>query len=102
VIKPLVGLRCFNDADPVTLFKFSEYFKDHMKKHEDKKKRSSASINRYQEEFRELTIGYGEDGNGITVPLDSLVREDGENPFDAEDWKLRFDVDEDMEVDKRS
>jgi DNA polymerase III alpha subunit len=54
VIKPLVGLRCFKDADPVVLYKFSEYFKDKMKKHEDKDKRFAASMKKYDDQFHEL------------------------------------------------
>lgn len=54
VLKPLIGLRCFKDADPITLWKFAEQYKDSFKKIEDKKKRSIVSIQRYDEEFKEL------------------------------------------------
>lgn len=39
VLKPLLGLRCFNEADPYKLFLFSEKYKDYVKKNQDRKKR---------------------------------------------------------------
>lgn len=39
VLKPLLGLRCFEEADPYTLFMFSEKYKDYVKKNQDRKKR---------------------------------------------------------------
>lgn len=39
VLKPLLALRCFKEADPYTLFMFSEKYKDYIKKNQDRKKR---------------------------------------------------------------
>lgn len=90
VLKPILGLRCFRDRDPVTLWKFAEYFKDCVKKIEDKKKRYAAALVRYDEEFKEL------------LPHETRRLSDlsGDNPFDSEGWKLQYDKDEEIEVDK--
>lgn len=39
VLKPLLGLRCFTESDPYTLFMFAEKYKDYIKKNQDRKKR---------------------------------------------------------------
>lgn len=90
VLKPLIGLRCFKDASPVTLWKFAEYYKDAQKKYDDKKKRFAASLVRYQEEFERLS--------NTKMEIASFT---GDNPFDgtAEFWK-KYDVMEEIEVDK--
>lgn len=93
VLKPLLGLRCFRDRDPVTLWKFSEHFKDCSKKLEDKKKRYFAAMEKYEIEFKEL------------VPLEirtlaDLAVDSLDNPFDSEGWKLQFNKDEEIEVEK--
>lgn len=89
VLKPLLGLRCFVDRDPVTLWKFAEHFKDSQKKMDDKKKRFNASMARYDEEFKEL------------FPDEKRTLGDfsGDNPFDVAEWKV-YDVDEFEEVEK--
>jgi len=88
VLKPLLGLRCFRDRDPVTLWKFSEHFKDCLKKSNDKNKRFAASLERYEEEFKKL------------LPNESRTLADfnGDNPFDEEEWKRLLDFDEFNEV----
>ncbi len=80
VIKPLVGLRCFRDADPVVLYKFSEYYKDKMKKHDDKDKRFAASMKKYDDQFHEL------------IPEDYRSLSDIEE-LDYEEFRV-YDVDE--------
>ena len=92
VLKPILGLRCFKDRDPVTLWKFAEHFKDRAKKLEDKKKRYYAAMVRYDEEFKEL----------LPLEIRTLAQlENGlENPFDNEGWKLQCDKDEEVEVNK--
>jgi DNA polymerase III alpha subunit len=93
VLKPLIGLRCFKEADPVTLWKFVEFFKDRMKKHEDKKKRQSAAAVRYQEQFEELT--------GTTVQLETMLQPNSDtNPFDNEEWRSQFDITVEVDVEK--
>ena len=54
VLKPLLGLRCFKDRDPVTLWKFSEHYKACKKKIDDKKKRYLASLEKYNNEFKSI------------------------------------------------
>lgn len=85
VLKPLLGLRCFKERDPITLWKFAEHYKDCLKKNSDKKKRAATSLDKYDKEFREL------------MPNDSRMLDDlvGENPFDEPEWKV-FDKDEDV------
>lgn len=90
VLKPLLGLRCFRDRDPATLWKFAEYFKDSQKKIDDKKKRFAASMLRYEEEFKQL----------VPDEKRTLADFEGDNPFDTEEWKTICDVDEFDEVEK--
>lgn len=86
VIKPLVGLRCFRDADPITLYKFSEYYKDKIKKHDDKDKRFAASMKKYDAQFHELIPGETDSLCALTE-LDPLR------------W-IAYDVDEDRWTEK--
>lgn len=90
VMKPILGLRCFRDSDPITLWKFSEYYKDCAKKVEDKKKRFAVAMERYEEEFKEL----------IPHEIRKLSDLEGENPFDSEGWRSQYDKDEDIESQK--
>jgi DNA polymerase III alpha subunit len=39
VLKPLIGIRAFKDDEPSVLWEFSEYYKDEMKKRDDRDKR---------------------------------------------------------------
>lgn len=91
-LKPILGLRCFRDRDPVTLWKFADHFKDCAKKIEDKKKRYRLAMIRYDAEFKKL------------LPLEirtlSQLENGLENPFDNEGWRLQCDKDEEIEVDK--
>lgn len=89
VLKPLLGLRCFLDRDPVTLWKFAECFKESLKKMDYKKKRFNVSMARYEEEFKEL------------FPEEKRTLNDffGDAPFDGAEWKV-YDVDEFEEVEK--
>lgn len=83
VLKPLLGLRCFKERDPITLWRFAETYKDAFKKIEDKKKRFYTAMDRYEEEFKSL------------FPNDNRSLSDfsGTNPFDDDYWK-KFDKDE--------
>jgi DNA polymerase III alpha subunit len=87
VLKPIIGLRCFRDRDPVTLWKFAGHFKDSYKKIEDKKKRFMSSMEKYEIEFREMLPNE-------TRKLSDL---EGDNPFDLGDWKSLYDIDEKIE-----
>ena len=90
VLKCLIGLRCFKDADPITLWKFYEYYKEFAKKIEDKHKRFNSSLEQYEEEFK--TILPEE-----TRKLSDLI---GNNPFDADEWK-KYDIDEIVETQRK-
>lgn len=91
VLKPVIGLRCFKERDPITLWKFAEHFKDCFKKIEEKKKRFINSMDRYEVEFKELVPNE-------TRLLSELAEKDIENPFDSEYWNSLFDKDEETEI----
>lgn len=83
VVRPLLGLRVFNDSDPVTLYRFYECYRDYVKKHGDKVKRANVSLGRYVEE------------------LEGLLPAGAESSFTAENlavWERDYDVDEEREV----
>lgn len=90
VLKPLIGLRCFKDADPITLWKFVEYYKDKTKRYEDKIKRFAKSVRKYDDDFHKL------------CPNENItLRElEGKQPFDDEYWIRKYDVDEKIEVER--
>ena len=88
VLNPLIGLRVFKDADPITLWKFVDAYKDSHKKNEDRKKRFEASLKNYDEEFIELT--------GLTDK--SLADFTGDSPFDHDSYRKLLDKDESVEV----
>ena len=85
VIKPLLGLRCFQERDPATLWKFSQFYKDFIKKTEDKKKRYVSAMSNFEINFKLLAPGE-----------DCKLSDLENNPFDAEYWKVRY---ENKEVD---
>ena len=84
VLKPLIGLRCFKDADPITLWKFVEHYKDKTKKYEDKIKRFAKSQHKYDEDFYAL------------CPKENVtLRElEGKQPFEDQYWQKKYDVEE--------
>lgn len=88
VLKPLIGLRCFKEADPITLWKFSEHYKDCLNKIEGKKKRLIEAESKYEEEFKNLCPEE-------TVKLSELS---GNNPFDEKYWKEKYNFDKTIEV----
>ena len=92
VLKPIIGLRCFRDSDPITLWKFADYFKDNFKKFEAKKKRIEESIIRYEEDFQELAPDSG-------VKLSDLS---GDAPFDNPEWQEKYDYDDFVETEKET
>ena len=89
IVKCVVGLRCFSDSNPITLWKFYEHFKECQKKLDDKKKRFLASMEQYDVEFLEL---FPEDSR-------SLSSFHGDSPFGGPEW-ARFDIDEVIETEK--
>lgn len=90
VVKPILGLRCFDDSDPVTLYKFYECYKDAAKKNESRKKRLMDALLKYEEEFKEL------------VPDETRTLADlkGNSPFDDEYWQSKFDKNEILEKER--
>jgi len=89
IVKCVVGLRCFSDSNPITLWKFYEHFKECQKKLEDKKKRFLASMEQYDVEFLEL----------FPEETRSLSGFHGDSPFDGPEW-AGFDIDEVIETEK--
>jgi hypothetical protein len=89
IVKCVVGLRCFSDSNPITLWKFYEHFKECQKKLDDKKKRFLASMEQYDVEFLELFPG----------ETRSLSEFHGDSPFDGPEW-AGFDIDEVIETEK--
>ena len=87
VLKPLLGLRCFKDADPVTLWKFAESYKDSFKKIEDKKKRFHISMKKYESKFKDL------------FPSEQYALSELSENFNESYWS-KYDIDEEREVDK--
>jgi len=89
ILKALVGLRCFKDADPITLWKFYEHYKSAVKKIEDKRKRFIDGMENYEEDFSKICLGESR-------KLTDLV---GDNVFDDPEWK-KYDIDEIIETEK--
>lgn len=89
VMKCIVGLRCFEEKDPVTLWKFYEHYKSSVGKFEDKRKRFVASMGVFDEEFARL------------LPGDKRTISDfsGDDPFGALEF-AGLDVDEVVEVER--
>lgn len=90
VLKPLLGLRCFSEASPVDLWKFAECYKLFSKKNEDKKKRYLVSLERYDEEFKEL------------FPEESIKLSEikSDTPYEDSYW-LKYSSEEDQYIEKK-
>jgi DNA polymerase III alpha subunit len=88
MLKPILGLRCFRDRDPVTLWKFAEHFKESVKKYGDKRKRHVLILKKYEDELQELIPGF-------QFKLEELS---GDNPFDTIEYKKLYDKEEEIEV----
>jgi len=94
VLKPLIATGCFKGFDPVTLFKFSEAYKDYSKKKIDRKKRHQASNKKNKEVLMGL-IDSAESSsetkerltNGEIFPMDS---KDLKKVSNCEIWKERY------------
>lgn len=83
VVKPLLGLRIFKEADPVVLYEFYEHYKDQMKKRTDRDKRHVESKKKYIERFLYLLCQCGHKAEEFTEeeiedilqhPLDIVAR----------------------------
>jgi|694.fasta_scaffold76140_2 DNA polymerase III alpha subunit len=88
ILKPILGLRCFRDRDPITLWKFAEHFKDCLKKNEDRRKRFEAILQKYEEDLKILLPECG-------FKLSDLK---GESPFDGREYQEKYDINEEIEV----
>jgi hypothetical protein len=89
VLKPLLGLRCFKESDPVTLWKFAEHYKSFSKKNEDKRKRYLSSLEKYEEDFK------------ILFPEETMVLSDikEDSPHENPYWQ-KYNNEEDQYVEK--
>jgi DNA polymerase III alpha subunit len=54
VVQALIALRVFNEADPITLWKFYETFKKKKKKEEDRGRRNVKSVTKYKDQLKEM------------------------------------------------
>lgn len=92
VLKPIIGLRCFKDSDPITLWKFAEHFKDRVDKLKVKNKQYHNSMIKYESKFKEL----------LPLEIRTLAELDNgqENPFNDDIWRLQYDKDEEIEINK--
>lgn len=90
VLKALIGLRCFNDADPVTLWKYLEFFKEYKKKIDGKESRIKLNLEKCDFLFEEIT------GKKESIKLNNITVED---PFSGSYW-AKYDNDYDIEVEK--
>lgn len=80
VLKPLIALRTFDDAEPLKLYEYYEYYKQEVKKKEERNKRNLATLQKYREEFLYLVPEQSKEK--ITNDyLDELVK------LPEEEWK---------------
>lgn len=91
VLKPLIALRCFKDANPVVLWKYLQHFKDIVTKFENKKKRYLETMQKYEDLFKKLAPEEKRNLSDLS----------GDNPFDADEWKSQFDKDETIDTIKQ-
>jgi DNA polymerase III alpha subunit len=89
VLKPILGLRCFRDRDPITLWKFADYFKEKCKKMAERRKRHEAALEKYEQELRVLLPEAG-------FKLSDLS---GDKPFDKPQYH-GLDYDQMVTVEK--
>ena len=82
VIKPFVCLKVFEDAEPVKLYKYYEFYKAQRKKIEDRRKRFQKSTEKYQERLRDLLPGLEE-----FAVFDDRYFDKWEEKFNADRWK---------------
>ena len=94
VLKPLIATGSFKDSDPVTLFKFSEAYKDYTKKKIDRKKRHQASSKKNKEVLMDL-IDRAENSNETIAKLSkgeiqAIDSKDLKKVSNCEIWKERY------------
>lgn len=87
VLKPLVGLKVFGDAERSLLYEFTEYYKDHMKKR-------VARDQRYEKgqdgKAQELRFVLAEADYGASEK-DAELRQEMEKWLDKEEWTVLAD-----------
>lgn len=95
VIKPLIGLRCFHDADPVTLWKFVEEYRDKLSKIEAAKSRYKDTVEKYTTKLKELLVDYP---SLAEFNDDNLLAWESKFDFDVKEEKY-VTVEEEVSVD---
>jgi hypothetical protein len=96
VLKPLLALRCFTDAEPYKLLMFAEKYKDYVKKNQDRKKRFHNNSKKNKEILLEL-IENAENSEFIknkvankeldNIDIDELKKV---NSKTCDEWKKRY------------
>jgi len=96
VLKPLLALRCFTEAEPYKLLMFAEKYKDYVKKNQDRKKRFHNNSKKNKEILLEL-IENAENSEFIknkviskeldNIDIDELKKV---NSKTCDEWKKRY------------
>jgi DNA polymerase III alpha subunit len=96
VLKPLLALRCFSEAEPYKLLMFAEKYKDYVKKNQDRKKRFHNNNKKNKEILLEL-IENAENSEFIknkvankeldNIDIDELKKV---NSKTCDEWKKRY------------
>ena len=96
VLKPLLALRCFTEAEPYKLLMFAEKYKDYVKKNQDRKKRFHNNSKKNKEILLEL-IENAENSEFIkskvaTKELDNIDIDELKkvNSKTCDEWKKRY------------
>lgn len=87
VMRALIGLRLFNESDPVTLAKFVSEYKDTATKHRQRHQRFAESMQRYDDKLKVLVPERFHKWAAYTEQFVELMRTKG-----------KLDVDEEREV----
>lgn len=103
VIPALIALGVFQDAKPIVLYKYYEFYKDYHKKRMDRRKRFDQSMERYDLQIKELSSKFEIDKifrrkeKSISV-FNDKERKDRENPVTLNNFRSEFfKIDKDME-----
>lgn len=92
VLKCLIGLRCFKEADPVILWKYLEFFKEYKKKIVDKENRFKNNFDKSEELYGFFT------SNSETIKFSDLT---GDDPFSDVYWQ-QYDTEIEIEIEKET
>jgi DNA polymerase III alpha subunit len=96
VLKPMLALRCFADAEPYKLLMFAEKYKDYVKKNQDRKKRFHNNSKKNKEILLEL-IENAENSEFIKSKVDNKELDNIDidelkkvNSKTCDEWKKRY------------